>query len=115
MTATGPPKEGPEERYMMLWGRMIDAEKALRSAEAGDARSLVPNTWQLPRRSPDGAELILAVEHKGLGFLLATGRDFADVAQVVAVMAVMVMIGMMADRWIFAKLQAAVHRRFGLA
>ena len=66
-------------------------------------------------RSLLGAELILAVEHKGLGFLLATGRDFADVAQVVAVMIVMVMIGMMADRWIFAKLQAAVHRRFGLA
>src|SRR6185369_5744518 len=55
-------------------------------------------------RSLLGAELILAVEHKGLGFLLATGRDFADVAQVVAVMIVMVMIGMLADRWIFAKL-----------
>jgi hypothetical protein len=33
---------------------------------------------------------------------------------VVAVMIVMVMIGMLADRWVFAKLQAAVHRRFGL-
>jgi NitT/TauT family transport system permease protein len=65
-------------------------------------------------RSLLGAELILAVEHKGLGFLLATGRDFADVAQVVAVMIVMVMIGMLADRWIFAKLQHSVHRRFGL-
>ncbi|MDB5320236.1 MAG: ABC-type transporter, integral rane subunit [Phycisphaerales bacterium] len=65
-------------------------------------------------RSLLGAELILAVEHKGLGFLLATGRDFSDVAKVVAVMIVMVMIGMLADRWIFAKLQAAVHRRFGL-
>ena len=65
-------------------------------------------------RSLLGAELILAVEHKGLGFLLATGRDFADVAQVVAVMIVMVMIGMLADRWILAKLQHSVHRRFGL-
>jgi NitT/TauT family transport system permease protein len=65
-------------------------------------------------RSLLGAELILAVEHKGLGFLLATGRDFSNVAQVVAVMIVMVMIGMLADRWVFAKLQSAVHRRFGL-
>ena len=65
-------------------------------------------------RSLLGAELILAVEHNGLGFLLETGRDFSDVAKVVAVMIVMVMIGMLADRWIFAKLQAAVHRRFGL-
>jgi NitT/TauT family transport system permease protein len=65
-------------------------------------------------RSLLGAELILAVEHKGLGFLLSTGRETADVAKVVAVMIVMVMIGMLADRWVFAKLQAAVHRRFGL-
>jgi NitT/TauT family transport system permease protein len=65
-------------------------------------------------RSLLGAELILAVEHHGLGFLLATGRDFADVAQVVAVMIVMVVIGMLADRWVFAKLQQAVNARFGL-
>jgi NitT/TauT family transport system permease protein len=65
-------------------------------------------------RSLLGAELILAVENRGLGFLLQTGREALDVAQVVAVMIVMVMIGMLADRWIFAKLQAAVHRRFGL-
>jgi NitT/TauT family transport system permease protein len=66
-------------------------------------------------RSLLGAEMILvAVEHKGLGFLLDQGRGNVDVAKVVAVMIVMVMIGMLADRWIFAKLQAAVHRRFGL-
>jgi NitT/TauT family transport system permease protein len=65
-------------------------------------------------RSLLGAELILAVEHRGLGFLLATGRDFADVAQVIAVMIVMVVFGMVADRFIFAKLQQAVNARFGL-
>lgn len=66
-------------------------------------------------RSLLGAELILAVERHGLGFLLSTGREFGKVDQVVAVMMMMVMIGMLADRLIFAKLQAAVHRRFGLA
>jgi NitT/TauT family transport system permease protein len=66
-------------------------------------------------RSLLGAELILAVERHGLGFLLSTGREFGKVDQVVAVMVMMVMIGMLADRLIFAKLQAAVHKRFGLA
>jgi NitT/TauT family transport system permease protein len=66
-------------------------------------------------RSLLGAELILvAVEHKGLGFLLQAGRELSDIARVVAVMIVMVVIGMLADRWIFAKLQHSVHRRFGL-
>lgn len=65
-------------------------------------------------RSLMGAELILAVQQHGLGFLLAAGRDFTDVAQVVAVMAIMVLIGMSADRWAFATLQRKVHARFGL-
>jgi ABC-type nitrate/sulfonate/bicarbonate transport system permease component len=50
-----------------------------------------------------------------LGFLLQTGRDFSDIAQVVAVMAIMVGIGMLADRWIFAILQRRIQARFGLA
>jgi NitT/TauT family transport system permease protein len=66
-------------------------------------------------RSLMGAELIFMVKRHGLGFLLATGREFADVAQVVAVMIVMVMIGMAADRWAFARLQRRVQARFGLA
>ena len=66
-------------------------------------------------RSLMGGELILAVRHHGLGFLLQTGRDFSDIAQVVAVMIVMVVIGMLADRWCFALLEKRIHRRFGLS
>jgi NitT/TauT family transport system permease protein len=66
-------------------------------------------------RSLMGAELIFMVQRQGLGYLLSTGRDFADVAQVVAVMIVMVLIGMLADRWAFAKIQARITKRFGLA
>ena len=62
-----------------------------------------------------GAELIVAVQRHGLGFLLEMGRDYNDVAQVVAVLIVMVLIGMAADRWGFAKLQQRVQARFGLA
>ena len=66
-------------------------------------------------RSLMGAELILVVPYRGLGFLLQSGRDFSDVAQVIAVMIVMVVIGMLADRWIFAKIQALIQARFGLS
>jgi NitT/TauT family transport system permease protein len=65
-------------------------------------------------RSLMGAELIFYVAPHGLGFLLQQGRDFSDVAEVVAVMIVMVLIGMLADRWIFAKIQARIQTRFGL-
>jgi len=61
-----------------------------------------------------GAEVIFAVQRHGLGFLLQTGRDFNDVAQVVAVMIVMVVIGMLVDRFGFAKIEQRVAARFGL-
>jgi NitT/TauT family transport system permease protein len=65
-------------------------------------------------RSLLGAELILtATTYHGLGFLLSTGRDFGDVARVIAIMIVMVGAGMLADRLVFMKLQQKVNARFG--
>jgi NitT/TauT family transport system permease protein len=66
-------------------------------------------------RSLMGAELIFAVQRHGLGFLLSAGREFGDVAQVVAVMAVMVWLSVQVDRLAFARLESAVARRFGLS
>lgn len=67
-------------------------------------------------RSLMGAELIfLAVRARGLGFQLSMSRDIADVGGVIAIMIVMVVIGMVADRLVFAKLQLTIQRRFGLA
>jgi hypothetical protein len=60
ITSGGPPREGPDARYLMLWGKMIDAEKAIRAGREGDGKSLVPATWQLIRRAPDGSEQSLA-------------------------------------------------------
>ena len=80
-------------------------------ALAGSLRQGFSFAW----RSLMGAELILAVRYHGLGFLLQTGRDFADIAQVVAVMIVMVMIGMLADKWGFGLLERRITRRFGLS
>jgi NitT/TauT family transport system permease protein len=65
-------------------------------------------------RSLMGAELIFMLQNRGLGFLLSIGRDFGDVAQVVAVMIMMILIGMAADRWVFAQIERRVRRRFGL-
>jgi len=43
--------------------------------------------------------IFVGVQWRGVGFLLQSGRDFSDVAQVVAAMAIMVIIGILADRW----------------
>jgi NitT/TauT family transport system permease protein len=65
-------------------------------------------------RSLMGAELLFMVQAKGVGYLLYQGREFADVAQVVAVMIVMIGVGMLADRLAFAPIERRVHARFGL-
>jgi NitT/TauT family transport system permease protein len=66
-------------------------------------------------RSLMGAELILPADHHGLGFLLDAGQANSSIAQVVAVIIIMVIIGMIADRLVFAPLEKRVHARFGLA
>jgi NitT/TauT family transport system permease protein len=65
-------------------------------------------------RSLMGAELLFMVQAKGVGYLLYQGREFSDVAQVLAVMIVMVGVGMIVDRLAFAPLERRVHARFGL-
>ena len=65
-------------------------------------------------RSLMGGEFILAVRNHGLGFMLEVGRSNIDPGQVVAVMIVMIMFGMMADRFVFARLERRVLVRFGL-
>jgi NitT/TauT family transport system permease protein len=65
-------------------------------------------------RSLMGAEFIFILKNHGLGFLLQSGRDFNDVAQVIAVMTIMVIAGIAADRLAFAQLERRIHTRFGL-
>jgi hypothetical protein len=60
MTAGGPPREGPDQRFMMLWGKVIDAEKILKRKGGKDDEALVPKTWELIRRDGDGTEAALA-------------------------------------------------------
>ena len=77
---------------------------------AGTLRQGFSFSW----RSLLGDELILVAQNRGLGFLLNMGRDFSDVAQVVAMMIVMVLVGMAFDRWVFAVFEHRVRARFGL-
>lgn len=90
-------------RYVLLPASLPAMTSSLRQGFAFAWRSLM------------GAELILVVQNHGLGFLLETGRNFSDVAQVIAVLVVMVVLSMAVDRWVFARLQKRVHARFGLA
>jgi NitT/TauT family transport system permease protein len=66
-------------------------------------------------RSLMGAELIFMVRGQGVGYLLHQGREFSDIAQVIATMGVMVAFGMVLDRTAFAPLERSVHAKFGLA
>lgn len=89
-------------RYILLPASLPALSSSLRQGFSFAWRSLM------------GAELILVTDFRGLGYLLHAGREFSDIAQVVAVMIMMVLIGMLADRWVFAILQKKVHARFGL-
>jgi hypothetical protein len=66
-----------DPRQMMIWGNLIDAEKAERDArrKGDEAPALVPGSWKLVRRRP-GAE----VEELASGVL---GFDVADDGSVV--------------------------------
>ncbi len=59
ITAAGPPKEAPDHRYMMIWGKVIDAERALKQGRDRYS-ALVPKEWQLVCRAADGKEDVIA-------------------------------------------------------
>lgn len=59
-TAGGPKREGPDPRHLLLWGKVIDAERAEKLARDGEAASLVPKDWKLIKRTPSGEEHVVA-------------------------------------------------------
>jgi hypothetical protein len=52
ITSGGPPREGPDERHLMLWGRMIDARKA-QKARTGDRQVARPRDVATRPPQPD--------------------------------------------------------------
>ena len=59
-TAAGPKVEAPDQKTLLLRGRIIDAEKALRESAQNEIPSLVPPTWELIKRRPSGEENLVA-------------------------------------------------------
>jgi hypothetical protein len=61
-TSRGAAARQPDLKQMMVWGNLIDAERAARENRFGDtdAPSLVPSSWQLIRRSADGDKEVVA-------------------------------------------------------
>lgn len=61
LTSAGGPSRQADMREILLKGKRIDAEKALRrEARVNGIPSLVPRSWQLVRRTPEGRESVLA-------------------------------------------------------
>ncbi|HEX3034354.1 MAG TPA: ABC transporter permease [Thermodesulfobacteriota bacterium] len=69
--------------------------------------------WSFAWRSLMAAELLYV--GLGLGHLLMMGRELNDMNQVIAVMIVIIIIGVLVDRLIFAKIENKVRERWGLA
>ena len=58
---------------------------------------------------------VFLLQRRGVGSLLTASRDAKDMAGVVAVMSVMVLIAILADQLVFARIERRVRTRFGLA
>jgi NitT/TauT family transport system permease protein len=67
--------------------------------------------WSFAWRSLMAGELLFI--NLGLGHLLMMGRELNDMAQVIAVMFILIIIGLLFDRFLFSRLEAAVRRRWG--
>jgi len=67
-SADGPKTEGNTTRQLILYGRVIDAQKAMRQRNSAGPAT-VPDAWQLIRRTAQGDERVLAtgVGHYDLG------------------------------------------------
>jgi hypothetical protein len=61
-TSRGAAQRHPDLKQMMIWGNLVDVERAAREDRLGDpeAPSLVPSSWQLIRQSLKGAKEVLA-------------------------------------------------------
>ncbi len=70
--------------------------------------------WSFAWHALIGAEMLI-VTLAGLGYLLAVGREFNDMPQIIAVMVSIFGIGIVFDRVIFLKLEEKVRAKWGLS
>ena len=70
--------------------------------------------WAFAWRSLMAAEIYVTIlTGFGLGHLLHYGRELQDMEQVLGIMLVIVLVGLLADKLLFAPTERFVHRRWG--
>lgn len=69
--------------------------------------------WSFAWHALIGAEMLITTL-SGLGYILAVGREFNDMSQIIAVMITIFAIGLLFDRAIFLRLEEKVRSRWGL-
>ncbi|MBC7345833.1 MAG: ABC transporter permease [Clostridia bacterium] len=69
-------------------------------------------SWSFTWRSLMGGELLFG--NLGLGHLLMQARDLGDMPRVLGVMLTILLVGMIIEQGLFARLERAVQRRWGL-
>jgi NitT/TauT family transport system permease protein len=69
--------------------------------------------WSFAWHALIGAEMLITTL-AGLGYILAVGREFNDMSQIIAVMITIFAIGLLFDRAIFLRLEEKVRSRWGL-
>jgi NitT/TauT family transport system permease protein len=73
----------------------------------------IRQAWSFAWHALIGAEMLITTLY-GLGYVLAVGREFNDMSQIIAVMITIFAIGLLFDRIIFLRLEEKVRSRWGL-
>jgi sulfonate transport system permease protein len=73
----------------------------------------IRQAWSFAWHALIGAEMLITTLY-GLGHVLAIGREFNDMSQIIAVMITIFVLGLFFDRIIFLRLEEKVRSRWGL-
>ena len=73
----------------------------------------IRQAWSFAWHALIGAEMLITTLY-GFGHVLAVGREFNDMSQIIAVMITIFVIGLLFDRIIFLRLEEKVRSRWGL-
>ncbi len=73
----------------------------------------IRQAWSFAWHALIGAEMLITTL-SGLGYILAVGREFNDMSQIIAVMITIFAMGLLFDRAIFLRLEEKVRSRWGL-
>ena len=73
----------------------------------------IRQSWSFAWHALVGAEMLITTLI-GLGYILAMGREFSNMSQIIAAMIVIFTIGLIFDRIVFSKIEEKVRDRWGL-